>query len=398
MKSKFFVVCIALICAMYFFVSCDNNTLTVDKVTVSFDSNGGEQIKSLIIEKGKTVSLPIPTKENYIFDGWTLDGKPFTKDSAVTSDITLLANWKWDERVWNGTVDYSWYNSEISEFNITKASQLAGLAELVNKGNTFIGKTVILATDINLNNTKWPSIGRNADSQNKFQGTFDGNNKTIINLLVEDLSTDYHAAGFFGALNGIVKDLSFENVIINSISQGNNSGQTDNGTAVVAGSIYSSGSINNVTVRNAQIQGNRYVGGIVGYCYGSINNCFVENTAIICNTDNLTGNWDNGDKAGGIAGYFVDEGKHSIENNVVKDTTITSYRDFGGIVGASNTVNYIKNNTADNITLLINNEHNYNDYNSIETHLVSEIVGRIINSGEIDSSNKASNVNISLLK
>lgn len=37
-------------------------------------------------------------------------------------------------------------------------------------------------------------------------------------------------------------------------------------------------------------------------------------------------------------------------------------------------------------------------YNSNEEHLVSGIVGRIINGGEIDSSNKATNVSISLLE
>ena len=244
MKSKFIFVCIALICAMFLFVSCDNNTHTVDKVTVSFDSNGGEQIKSLIIEKGKTISLPIPTKENYIFEGWTLNGKPFTKDSIVTSDVTLLANWKWDERVWDGkSIDTSWYNSNLSEFTLEYASQLAGLASLVNEGTTFSEKTIYLANDINLNKQEWTSIGRNADSSNKFQGTLDGNNKTISNLLVEDLSEDYHAAGFFGALNGTVKNLNFENVSINSLSYGNSVGQTDNGTAVVAGSIYAEGSI-----------------------------------------------------------------------------------------------------------------------------------------------------------
>lgn len=40
----------------------------------------------------------------------------------------------------------------------------------------------------------------------------------------------------------------------------------------------------------------------------------------------------------------------------------------------------------------------YEKYNSNEEHLVSGIVGRIINSGEIDSSNKATNVSISLLE
>lgn len=397
MKSKFIFVCIALICAMCFFVSCDNNTLSVDEVTVSFDSNGGEQIKSIIVEKGKTISLPIPTKENYIFEGWTLDGKPFTKDSIVSSDITLLANWKWDERVWDGTVDSSWFNSELSEFTITKASQLAGLAELVNNGTTFSSKTVILANDLNLNNKKWTSIGRNADSSNKFQGTLDGNNKTISNLLVEDLSEDYHAAGFFGALNGKAKNLKFENANINSISRGNSGGQTDNGTAVVAGSIYAEGSIENVSVKNAHITGNRYVGGVVGYCYGSVNNCNVENITIDCNPDNLTGNWDNGDKAGGIAGYFVDKNKFSIKNNVVKDTTITAYRDFGGLIGTADTTNNIKENNADNIYLLINNEHNYKNYSSNEGHLVSGTVGRVANSGTIDSSNKETNVHIAIL-
>lgn len=244
------------------------------------------------------------------------------------------------------------------EFTISKSSELAGLAQLVNQDKDFNGKTIKLIDDLNLNNKEQIPIGRNADSTNKFKGKLEGNNKTIKNLLVEDLSTDYHAAGFFGALNGEVKNLHFENVIINSISHSDR--QTDNGTAVVAGSINSEGYIENVSVKNAQITGNRYIGG--------------------------------------IAGYFVDEGKHSIENNVVKDTTITAYRDFGGIVGASNTVNYIKNNTADNITLLINNEHNYKKYNSIEAHLVSGIVGRIITNGVIDSSNKATNVSISLLE
>ena len=112
----------------------------------------------------------------------------------------------------------------------------------------------------------------------------------------------------------------------------------------------------------------------------------------------FTVKWDNGDKAGGIAGYFVDNSKYSIENNVVKDTTITAYRDFGGIVGASYTVNYIKNNTANNITLLINKEFNYKNYSSNEEHLVSGIVGRIITNGGIDPSNKATNVSISILE
>ena len=45
--------------------------------------------------------------------------------------------------VWDGTVDTSWYNDTDTEFVITTAEQLAGLAELVDDGNDFAGKTII---------------------------------------------------------------------------------------------------------------------------------------------------------------------------------------------------------------------------------------------------------------
>lgn len=54
--------------------------------------------------------------------------------------VTALA----DDTVWDGTaVDTSWYNEHTSdsEFTITTAAELAGLAQLVNAGNDFSGKT-----------------------------------------------------------------------------------------------------------------------------------------------------------------------------------------------------------------------------------------------------------------
>ena len=52
---------------------------------------------------------------------------------------------------WDGAVDLSWYNGTDTEFTITTARQLAGLAQLVNdKTDTFSGKTVRLGADISL--------------------------------------------------------------------------------------------------------------------------------------------------------------------------------------------------------------------------------------------------------
>lgn len=52
---------------------------------------------------------------------------------------------------WDGAVDLSWYNGTDTEFTITTARQLAGVAELVNSNTTdFDGKTIRLEADISL--------------------------------------------------------------------------------------------------------------------------------------------------------------------------------------------------------------------------------------------------------
>ena len=63
--------------------------------------------------------------------------------------VTALAG----EAAWNGTtVDTSWYddNTTDTEFTISDSADLAGLAELVNEGNNFSGKTIKLGADIDL--------------------------------------------------------------------------------------------------------------------------------------------------------------------------------------------------------------------------------------------------------
>ncbi|MFQ7026940.1 MAG: hypothetical protein ACLRRA_08250 [Acutalibacteraceae bacterium] len=57
---------------------------------------------------------------------------------------------------WDGTADTSWYQDGISEFHLTTAEQLAGLAKIVNEtGNVFQGVTVYLDTDVDLSGHEW---------------------------------------------------------------------------------------------------------------------------------------------------------------------------------------------------------------------------------------------------
>ena len=252
--------------------------------------------------------------------------------------------------------------------------ELIAFAAKVNDGvTTYEGKTVELTQNIDLNNMFWTPIGLNADDSKKFQGTFDGQNHTIRNLTVQQ-DADYHAAGFFGALNGTARDFTIDGATISNLSEGRGSNNsTDNGTAVVAGSIYNTGAIEGVTVRNANVNGNRYVGGIAGYVYGSITNCTVESSTITSTPDDLTGSYDNGDKAGGIAGAFWDENTYEISGCKVNNVTIQAYRDLGGIVGFAGDQQKVTNYLVRDVTLIQDNTHAYKD--DAQT-TVGAIIGR----------------------
>lgn len=67
----------------------------LEKVIVSFNSDGGSNVDSMEIEKGKTIGqLKTPTREGYTFINWYLNNKEFDVSSPINSSITLVAKWK----------------------------------------------------------------------------------------------------------------------------------------------------------------------------------------------------------------------------------------------------------------------------------------------------------------
>lgn len=116
------------------------------------------------------------------------------------------------ENPWDGQADTSWYQEAETEFSINTPQQLAGLAQLVNQGNTFAGKKVSLENDIFLNDNTyqniWTPIGickRGETSDNVFEGVFDGKKHSVYNMLTDD-SMD---GGLFGCIGkaGLVKSV-----------------------------------------------------------------------------------------------------------------------------------------------------------------------------------------------
>ena len=67
----------------------------VKRYTVTFDSVGGNYISSQkVIQNKKAVEPTNPTKNDYKFVEWQLDGKKYDFNSKVTKDIVLKAKWQ----------------------------------------------------------------------------------------------------------------------------------------------------------------------------------------------------------------------------------------------------------------------------------------------------------------
>ncbi len=115
MKKTIIVMMMVLLSLALIVVSCDdkftsdqnentngsentngNNGTTKKVYTVTFDSNGGSDVAAQKVEEGKKATKPTaPTKADYVFKYWTLDGdNEFDFNTAITKDITLTALWK----------------------------------------------------------------------------------------------------------------------------------------------------------------------------------------------------------------------------------------------------------------------------------------------------------------
>ena len=244
------------------------------------------------------------------------------------------------QSVWNGTADVSWYNESQTEFTISTAEELAGLAKLVNEGKNFDEKTVKLGADIILNENSenyrdwenqapqnvWVPIGKDSDDQS-FCGTFDGNGYTIKGLYCKGEKGENNY-GLFGMISTI------------------NSKNDPDGTK-----------IENVKVVDSYIEsfgGN--VGGITGQIGTNaiISNCYFD--GLIKGHDNVRiGGICGGDGQMGIPKNEIEE-CHNAGDIIVNMTEEFSaagvYYYIGGIGGNANIIRECYN--TGNITVSIN--------------------------------------------
>lgn len=113
--------------------------------------------------------------------------------------LTFAASW-----ADNGSYDVSWYKKSQTEFQISTAKELAGMAYLVNNNYTsFEGKTIKLTADINLGEKYWKPIGM---GNTIFEGTFDGDGHRIYNVHINESDRLYRSGFWVSVVNATLKN------------------------------------------------------------------------------------------------------------------------------------------------------------------------------------------------
>lgn len=198
-------------------------------------------------------------------------------------------------------------------YTVTSAEGLKAVADIANNGN--LGINITLTENINLTDIDWTPIG--TDYYNQYTGAFDGGNHTITGLTVTGSNEFAGLFGFIGS-GGKVKDVTLKEVKIES----------DNDMSDVGGVVgWSYGTIENCSVSGSVIGRGTIsiVGGVVGYQWdGSITGCSSSATVNAGNT------------AGGVAGHTT-MGAAMTASYATGDVTVendgTSNAWAGGIVG-----------------------------------------------------------------
>ena len=214
------------------------------------------------------------------------------------------------------------YNSEMT-YKMKTAEDLACFSKVIKDNTYFASSRVIMVSDIDLANNKsylyrtgdnskmygdinedgtvsdlktelttgkgFYPIGRSNTSNKYFQGTLDGNNFTLKNLMINRSSETN--TGLFGYFGGTISNMKFDNT----------NGKTDSSEYTI-------------------IAGGENTGFIAGMNFGSIIGC------------NIKGKITGTTKIGGLAGFTNGHQKVIKENHVNVEVTGTGNQ-IGGLVG-----------------------------------------------------------------
>lgn len=295
--------------------------------TIKPEANGGYKLYL-----GETYAYTV-TKADYV---------PVHGSITAAEDKTLSFTLTYAGEGWDGTAKTAPTQDKNGVYQIGTAAKLAWFADAVNKGDTTIsGK---LTANINLNDKAWTAIGTDS---NKFAGTLDGDNYTVSGLAGTGGLVYYLSA------NGTVKSLCVDCAIDGTSNVGGiadkSEGRIENclvsgyikgGDDVIfgVGGIVGHGVAGNVIsgcVSTADIlfKYSRYAvqngaGGIVGYTYGTVENCYFAGN-VHTNAKSVS--------AGGLGGLVGCARSNAVMKDCYTVGAVTGPESsFGAVVGKVN--------------------------------------------------------------
>lgn len=295
--------------------------LTLKDVITSTDPDGivwgvllpGESTSAM------TIALHMMESAGNEYQGLAIEGiaiyinaGQYTYESDSFSD-QYDSNAPYPVSFWDGTSsDTTWFDPSESSFELQTASELAGLGELINAGESFAGKTITLTGDINLKGQ--PLHLSDYTGGAAFSGTFDGNGYTISGFR----STNNYYDGLFPYVVGAtIKNLTLK------------------GEGAGAGLIFLA---DGVTVENCTIDldqtisGSGISGAVVGHAMGTgvFRNITTRGTVTFTRETSSYTNF------GSIIGQKYAGAVVTIENcvNGIDITARTTGLNLGGFIGA----------------------------------------------------------------
>lgn len=98
---KALIVIVFMLCFVF---GCEKKEVNANRFFVTFDSDGGTNVKQQVVEEGRSAVIPNePTKTGYTFSGWYLDNKLYNFTDKVEKDIHLIARWEEKITICNNT-------------------------------------------------------------------------------------------------------------------------------------------------------------------------------------------------------------------------------------------------------------------------------------------------------
>ena len=359
------------------FVKLGNNPITIEKVQGERDKISGYNLYKYTAPEDGTLEVTAASGKDTYGTLWesrtaesylTVNNSGNRPDFKITYKVAKGATYYIGAREYSGDAiegnvtlnvklngldrdlpaEMTGYGTEKKPFILKTADHLAWFRDYVNEGHPNAWakiaddvKEIDMSTVCHKANDEkqvaelsWDPIGN--PNNNTYQGTFDGNGKTIRNLYI-NATSDY--AGFFGyAGKGSIKNITFDNAKVNS---------TGWFTGILAGEVDSYIVENIKTLANCSVEGKDKVGGIAGIASGIISNC--ENHAEVKGTASL----------GGILGVYYG-----------LDNSITSCANYGAVTGTESSVGGMVGFFGSGI---IQNSANYGDVTG--TLYVGNLIG-----------------------